>query len=690
MSKFITRGLVLVLALVLCMGLIVTASAETDILAGKDGVWGAYAPMSKVVTHHITVDSAKGQVTIEGLSDSSLDGVYTYEATGKDAYLIDATGTKTKAYLRVTDTGLMSYLPGGFSATKMDFLGELPEEKPEEPKDEGLKLGENAINVPAGYDGTKVTFTVPESGDYILAAAEGETNAYVIWDFGWSSETLELPFTFEYTMAGDEIDLIVSSDNLQADEINLVITKKGAEEEKPEEPKVPTWTKVEFDAVDWSGTYLIVWEEGNYAFDGSLEKYDVAPNSFEVEIVNGVITGDLADKAFTIIPVEGGYAILGGGGKYVGRESGNANKNGINTSGNQDAFLNTIEYDAEQGILIKNPDGNAMRFNNQSSELRFRFFKAASYTNQKPIALYRLEDGTQLEQKPAEEPKPADLVVGENKIDVVADSTTHLVYTVTEAGTYVFAPVTGETNAAVMVEYNNYSNMDIMYDEAIEVELTAGETINVYVGTNDCAADTVEFTFGKKTAEEEKPEEKPEEPVGPEAGNYIWGMLQANEEVNKELFFAGATANKDYYLATTDNKAEATVVTVEKVEGGYRLYFMDGEKKMYIDIYKNGNYVNIRLTEEPTAVFTWNAEYKTFVTDIEGTPYYMGTYNTYTTISASKLEYIATSYPTQLYAVAEKPTEPAPTGDNSGIVMLMVVMTISMGAVLVLGKKAVR
>ncbi len=119
---------------------------------------------------------------------------------------------------------------------------------------------------------------------------------------------------------------------------------------------------------------------------------------------------------------------------------------------------------------------------------------------------------------------------------------------------------------------------------------------------------------------------------------YKFGLVQGNLE--ETLFFTGEMSGN--YLATTENAIAAEDVYVEAVDGGYRLYFMAGETKTYIDIYeyKEGK-AGIRLTTEPTAVYTWNAELNILVaTNVAGEDRYLGTYNTYNTISASSTSYI--------------------------------------------------
>lgn len=61
----------------------------------------------------------------------------------------------------------------------------------------------------------------------------------------------------------------------------------------------------------------------------------------------------------------------------------------------------------------------------------------------------------------------------------------------------------------------------------------------------------------------------------------------------------------------------------------------------YIDIYeyKEGK-AGVRLTTEPTATFVWNEELHLFTTNVAGEDRYLGTYNTFNTISASATSYI--------------------------------------------------
>jgi hypothetical protein len=129
------------------------------------------------------------------------------------------------------------------------------------------------------------------------------------------------------------------------------------------------------------------------------------------------------------------------------------------------------------------------------------------------------------------------------------------------------------------------------------------------------------------------------------------------------MFFTGVPkANYPWYMMMTTNEAEAIDVFVEEVEGGLRLYFTIDGTKTYLDMHKDGTHYSLRLTTEPTAVYTWNTEYKTFVTMVDDKECFIGTSGTYDTFSCNKMEFIATSYVAHLYGeggtvTPEQPTE---------------------------------
>lgn len=158
-----------------------------------------------------------------------------------------------------------------------------------------------------------------------------------------------------------------------------------------------------------------------------------------------------------------------------------------------------------------------------------------------------------------------------------------------------------------------------------------------------------------------------------EAGKqYYLGLYQGT---NKEaLYFAGKMDDeKDTFFGTVKTTAEAAVVTLEAVEGGYRFAFMDGTTKKYVDIYEyKAGSAGTGINETPTAVFVWNATYNTFTTTCAGGEYFLGTYNSFSTISKSDVKtYLVegkadvTSYLLHLIPVSSE--EPQPETDEQKV-----------------------
>ncbi len=133
------------------------------------------------------------------------------------------------------------------------------------------------------------------------------------------------------------------------------------------------------------GQYLIVYDEGSLAFDGSLGTLDAANNTISVTISDNEIAATTATEAaeFTIDVTNG--TILSASGYYIGRTS---DSNGMNSS-TSDAYTNTLSIDADGGNADIVSGGAYLRYNATSGQDRFRYFKSTTYTSQKAIQLYK-------------------------------------------------------------------------------------------------------------------------------------------------------------------------------------------------------------------------------------------------------------------------------------------------------------
>lgn len=143
-----------------------------------------------------------------------------------------------------------------------------------------------------------------------------------------------------------------------------------------------TYNKVTSTSDITHGQYLIVYETGGKAFDGSLEALDAAGNTVSVTISSSSITGDLESSEFTIDAETG--TIQSASGYYIGQTS---NSNGINTS-TSTAYTNTLSID-DDNFVVASSGGAYLRYNASSGQYRFRYFKSSTYTSQQAIQLYK-------------------------------------------------------------------------------------------------------------------------------------------------------------------------------------------------------------------------------------------------------------------------------------------------------------
>ena len=147
---------------------------------------------------------------------------------------------------------------------------------------------------------------------------------------------------------------------------------------------------------------------------------------------------------------------------------------------------------------------------------------------------------------------------------------------------------------------------------------------------------------------------------------YFWGVTQLDAEGQGTYFFNGGKFTSS--LDTQLDMLTATSVYVDVVEGGYNLYYIDGEtgEKQYICLGKDAansykTYLNVKTDAQEATVYTWNAEYNTLVTNVvknaEGDTVNMilGAYTSggtaYTKISAQTLDSMAKDhyFPSHLY-----------------------------------------
>ena len=135
------------------------------------------------------------------------------------------------------------------------------------------------------------------------------------------------------------------------------------------------------------GTYLIVCESNNVAFNGGLDTLDAVSNTISVTISNNTIESNSTTDAATFTYSSSDGSFLSASGKYIGRS---ANTNGLDSS--TSALSNTVSLNGTN-VDIVGAGGAYLRYNQTSGQYRFRYFKSSSYSSQQPIQLYKLAAG---------------------------------------------------------------------------------------------------------------------------------------------------------------------------------------------------------------------------------------------------------------------------------------------------------
>jgi len=204
--------------------------------------------------------------------------------------------------------------------------------------------------------------------------------------------------------------------------------------------------------------------------------------------------------------------------------------------------------------------------------------------------------------------------------------------------TVVDIPATGSTYTEVTYNWVSDNACAVVDGETLTVTLPEEDATVTLTLTVTCGSHTESKTFTilvNSASTDVYAPEKVSEPAADTA--YKFALHQTS--LGKDLYFAGYMSGN--YLATTDKADKAVDTYLEAVDGGFRIYFMDGDAKKYIDVYEyTAGKVGVQITDTPTCVYNRNAEIGNWVAVVAGEEYYLGTYKTYDTISASKTSYI--------------------------------------------------
>lgn len=145
-----------------------------------------------------------------------------------------------------------------------------------------------------------------------------------------------------------------------------------------------TYHKLTSEPQDWSGQYIIVYADGTTAriFNGQ----DVVDGNVAGTITGDSIVGNFDNYLVKVDPMTGGYSLqFMATGMYL---SGTDDKNILNFT--PTAQLNTLSI--ESGAVLATSNNSVLRFNSTSNQMRFRYYKASSWGNQKAVTFYKADN----------------------------------------------------------------------------------------------------------------------------------------------------------------------------------------------------------------------------------------------------------------------------------------------------------
>ena len=190
----------------------------------------------------------------------------------------------------------------------------------------------------------------------------------------------------------------------------------------------------------------------------------------------------------------------------------------------------------------------------------------------------------------------------------------------------------------ILTIYGTYSADGSTRFDAMSSQPKVGDTVTIYgiVGQYNGTPQIKNGWIVKINGS--APSTDPVTPPAPPASNlsvvdslevgkaYKFGMVQGN--LNATYYLAGGMSG--FYMATTTDASAALDVYVEETTGGYYLYAMISGTKTYISMVKamgtdGKEHINGKYETAPSTVYTWDAEAKTLVADIDGEAYWHGT-----------------------------------------------------------------
>ena len=360
-----------------------TLTAEDGVIIESDGLANCKMTIELQENGKYTIRDAKGQYLYAPSSSSNhLNGKTTPDestdwtiAKDSEVYVLTSSGNNSRNILRYNSSAKVfsCYSSGQGDVTLYKYSDVKADNAPkivvtETEKSIGADGGELIFTYTLkNLDGQDVTVT--ETSDFLSATASNGTVTVTV-----------------DANEGEEREAVITLSCGEAAAVELTVSQAAAVTDEPDQPgeSGAYYVKVTSAPADWTGEYLIVYEDGNVAFDGSLTSLDATSNTKSVSISDSKImaTKDMKAIEFTI---DASSHVKSASGYYIGQTS---NANGLKSS-TSTQYTNTISINSDGSVNLVS-GGAYLRYNATSGQNRFRYFKSSTYTNQKAIHLYKL------------------------------------------------------------------------------------------------------------------------------------------------------------------------------------------------------------------------------------------------------------------------------------------------------------
>ena len=213
------------------------------------------------------------------------------------------------------------------------------------------------------------------------------------------------------------------------------------------------------------------------------------------------------------------------------------------------------------------------------------------------------------------------------KIAVLYQDTAISVYVYTADINAWVTNVEGEADQYYLGTYNNFDTISASKTSYINAENT---------GVSQFPLQLVTLADGNVSADGNVITN-----AGVEIKEGVAYLMSMNQVKNGHIVYVCGGIDQDRYLITSEDKAAALQVFVEKNGDGYNFFTtIDGAKK-YINVTNNAaGKVAILYEDAATSVYTYVSETNIWMTNLDGQDKYIGSYNNFDTMSASNTSYI--------------------------------------------------